>query len=81
MLKPLLWGVVVPRVNEIYLISADTLSRKLLWRELVQKVILVLLAKIVKAVFEIRLNDLDSNLSHLSLFLETLLLLAHAVIG
>lgn len=80
-LKPLLRGIVVPRVDEVNLISADLLSWQLLGRELVQEVILVLLAKVVEAVFEIRLNDLDSDLSLLSLILQTLLLLTHAVVG
>ena len=81
MLKPLKGSVVVPRVDEINLLSANTLSRKLLGGEFVQKVVLVLLSKVIKAVFEVRLNDLDCDLSHLSLFLKTLFLLAHAVIS
>lgn len=79
--KPLLWGVVVPRVDEVNLISADLLSGQLLGWELVQEVILILLAKVVEAVFEIRLNYLDGDLGLLSLVLQSFLLLTHAIVG
>jgi hypothetical protein len=80
-LKPLLRGIVVPRIDELNRFSANLLSGKLFGREFVQEVVFVLLSKIIKAMLEIRLNDLNGNLSLLSLILETLFLLTHTVVG
>jgi hypothetical protein len=47
MFKPLLGSVVVPRIDEIDLISTDALSREFLGRELVQEMILILMTQVV----------------------------------
>ena len=47
MFKPLLRSIMVPRIDEIDLISTDALSREFLGRELVQEMILILMTQVV----------------------------------
>lgn len=80
-LEPLLGCIVHPRVDEGDGFAANVLLRKLLGRKLVDEVILLFLANEIKAVLEVRLNYLDSDLSSLLLVSLALLLLTHAVVG
>ncbi len=79
--KPLVRSIMVPRVDGLNLISMNTLSWKLFRREFVQEIVLIFLAEVIKAVLEVRLNDLDCDLGFLSLFHKSLLFLTHAVVS
>ena len=64
----------LPRVDEFDILPLDLEIRALLGTELVDKVVLVLFAKVVEAVLEIVLDDINGNLSHSSLLSLSLLL-------